>query len=105
MPQTHKQGYILARVKRGVRPWGGKIVTILEKRIYPNGRVEISAVLGNKLINDGTTNGVGENFWSLHSARNFAPSELDILLQLGREPRPADELPERDFYEGDSPDH
>ena len=72
------QGYKLARVKKGVRPWGGQVVTILEENTYPNGRVELIVVKGNRLINDGTTDGKGMNFWDGKDKKSFSLNELDL---------------------------
>ena len=76
----HEQAFKLARVKKGVRPWGGQIVTVLEENTYPNGRVEVVVVKGNRLINDGTTEGKGLNFWDGKDKKVFAPAELVPVL-------------------------
>ena len=75
------QGYKLARIKKGVKPWGGKLVTILEETIYPNGRIEFVVVKGNALINDGTTNGRGINFWGADKQKTFSPNELEMIKE------------------------
>lgn len=75
----NQQGFKLARVKKAVRPWAGRIVTIIEQKTYPNGRVEVAVVKGNRLINDGTTNGKGINFWDGKEVKLFSPNELEVM--------------------------
>jgi hypothetical protein len=62
------------RIKKGVKPFGGRILRVAERKTWPNGRVEVLVVAPD------APDGPEDAGWYMEDLRSYDPTEVEELV-------------------------